>query len=1221
MSEAKESEINRKLEEPYECPISLLDVEDPVTLPCGHTFEKTAIEQWIEEQQKKGKELCLCPAGCGKPIPKATAFGTDLMLRRALGDITALKKNLAQEQSSKKAVRQNNWGLQAKLQESENHATALESQLAAANTQVEQAQQKAKKTEQELQDLRSTSEATIAKLTQAEHTAQQTITTQQATIDAQQDEIAALKAALAASQQENTKLKEEKTIREEENAAPPSPIPPEPQAAEIPAPTPAEPTPQPKAQTVSVEDAKDGSLDKDRQEKLIYSLTCIFKADVNQDDLTTTRGVLKALDITDLTSLPTWLAQSETLKTAPETRRKLRAFALVERGNRHRIGINAPQDDCEAVRCFTAASDDPAGQFALGLHYLDGRGVEKDTARAITFFKQSAQNEEEPNPGAQCMLAWLYLDKMGVDTSTHLNARDTLLHLTEQHGVADALLTLGRFAVGHDTSVWGNLDSADYNKRAAHLYRLAYLHGSVKIKGTLQSFYNKGLGLAPDLCKAVKSEDLSEVTHYLKNLYDQLDIAPSMSVIDDAQCQIEGMINSEMLSDNDSLFIHTALQQAHAALFPADSLQTQSEEKEERAAPSVSSSAAAPADEPPFEYDKTLDDILRAKDGKERFAHYQNKFLLANFKSASHGDKTVLSKLEQSFTNMIRQIRQTKGISKTNIKHYEKEASDNYLPAMLSGISEDGDAVRLKAYLKESFPYHLNDLAGFGKSVMSNIEKVCAAPVAKVHGQAVLKRNKAEYIKGLAEAYCECGLAYENAGKPELAVQFYACISGKVCSSLKGRHHLARCYENGIGVAQNLQTAIDTLEPITKKETEVEAKEKQTTTAYLAKLKAALAAQRAAAQEAAENKDEKAEDKPQTFIKDLINDFIINVFENNLGTKCILLNSYSLKALDNLIKYLQHAQIPELAKKPEIKKMLYSAAMFERGERYQEGDEGDGGSPKNDREAVNCFIAADDYPGAQFALAIHYLDGRGVEQDTARATALFKRAAQNKRGPDSNAQCMLACLYLDKTGVDTTFNLAARKKLLESTEETDDIAIALYNLALTCNHHGPGNTMWRDAPGSEHLNDEIRTVALHKLAFIYGAPQAKAQLQSFYNQGVAGGLDISLFSAVERGDLAALMKYLADTCEVLGMKRSDPRSVTVIDDALCQIEGMKVKKLISSDRKNAMECANRARQILQQERAKLLPAAPKKQGVLPGKRQAQKHIAAVGPAPQAASPN
>lgn len=215
-NDAKNSELNLD-SGPYDCPIYMDKIVDPVTTPCGHTFEKAALEahrithkSLIEDQRvkgikiKEGDEICPCP-GCGQPLPplpEGAAFATNLMLKLAFGEIAELsadkerllsEKNKLQEaidkeKNAKIAVRKTNHALQ------EDKKT-LETQLQEANIKTEKAEERAQKAERQLQALSSTSEAKITELTQAAEARQ---AAQQTTMDAQLAEIAALKAQLAA---------------------------------------------------------------------------------------------------------------------------------------------------------------------------------------------------------------------------------------------------------------------------------------------------------------------------------------------------------------------------------------------------------------------------------------------------------------------------------------------------------------------------------------------------------------------------------------------------------------------------------------------------------------------------------------------------------------------------------------------------------------------------------------------------------------------------------------------------------------------------------------------------------------------------------------------------------------------------------------------------------------------------------------------------------------
>ena len=72
-----------------------------------------------------------------------------------------------------------------------------------------------------------------------------------------------------------------------------------------------------------------------------------------------------------------------------------------------------PQDEAEAVRLFRLAGDQgyASAQYALGLMYVNGRGVPQDEAEAVHLFRLAGG---QGHARAQYNLGLMYADRRGV---------------------------------------------------------------------------------------------------------------------------------------------------------------------------------------------------------------------------------------------------------------------------------------------------------------------------------------------------------------------------------------------------------------------------------------------------------------------------------------------------------------------------------------------------------------------------------------------------------------------------------------------------------------------------------------------------------------------------------------------------------------------------------------------------------------------------------------
>lgn len=115
-------------------------------------------------------------------------------------------------------------------------------------------------------------------------------------------------------------------------------------------------------------------------------------------------------------------------------------------------------------------------------------------------------------------------------------------------------------------------------------------------------------------------------------------------------------------------------------------------------------------------------------------------------------------------------------------------------------------------------------------------------------------------------------------------------------------------------------------------------------------------------------------------------------------------------------------------------------AQFLIGALYEEGS---GGFTQNYREAARWYrrAARQNYPKAQYNLALLYEDGRGVEQDYKQASQWYVQAA---KGGFTKAKNNLGILYVTGKGVRRD-NKIAEKLFKQAAQEGD--ADAAYNLS------------------------------------------------------------------------------------------------------------------------------------------------------------------------------
>jgi TPR repeat protein len=109
------------------------------------------------------------------------------------------------------------------------------------------------------------------------------------------------------------------------------------------------------------------------------------------------------------------------LKLAEESAEAGSPFGLYALGRIHGEGVGMKKDADKAKQLYTGAfpglqklseGDDPNAQWLLGVSFNVGRGVEKDQAKAVEWFRKSA---EQGNAVAQRLIGQCYLEGEGVE--------------------------------------------------------------------------------------------------------------------------------------------------------------------------------------------------------------------------------------------------------------------------------------------------------------------------------------------------------------------------------------------------------------------------------------------------------------------------------------------------------------------------------------------------------------------------------------------------------------------------------------------------------------------------------------------------------------------------------------------------------------------------------------------------------------------------------------
>jgi TPR repeat protein len=137
-----------------------------------------------------------------------------------------------------------------------------------------------------------------------------------------------------------------------------------------------------------------------------------------------------------------------------------------------------------------ATSGLPNAQVSLGIAYRDGKGVARDYAEALAWFRKAAEKDDA---AALDNLGWMY--EHGFGTSTDLAAAARYYRASADKGHAQGQWNLGRM---YAETAWGRYDNAE----AARWYRHAADAGHAWAQYRLGLAYLQGMGVAADKAQA-----------------------------------------------------------------------------------------------------------------------------------------------------------------------------------------------------------------------------------------------------------------------------------------------------------------------------------------------------------------------------------------------------------------------------------------------------------------------------------------------------------------------------------------------------------------------------------------------------------------------------------------------------------------------------------------------------------------------------------------------
>ncbi len=165
-----------------------------------------------------------------------------------------------------------------------------------------------------------------------------------------------------------------------------------------------------------------------------------------------------------------------------------------ELGDRYASGRGVPKDDAKAVEWFRKAAEQgsAAAQDVLGTAYSEGRGVPEDDAMAVEWYRKAA---EQDFAKAQYNLGMMYRDGRGVPQS-YVEAVKWF-HKAAEQGSAEAQCKLG----------WMYGDGRGVPKddaKAVKWFRKAAEQGDASAQYNLGWMYGDGHGVPKDDAKAVE---------------------------------------------------------------------------------------------------------------------------------------------------------------------------------------------------------------------------------------------------------------------------------------------------------------------------------------------------------------------------------------------------------------------------------------------------------------------------------------------------------------------------------------------------------------------------------------------------------------------------------------------------------------------------------------------------------------------------------------------
>lgn len=167
------------------------------------------------------------------------------------------------------------------------------------------------------------------------------------------------------------------------------------------------------------------------------------------------------------------------------------ANGQTEVGAAYWAGLGVLQNSAEAARWFTLAADrDSYAGYYLGIMYMTGDGVEKDSAKAYHLYRSAA---EQGNQGASGALGACYLFGRGVEVNYDEGIR--LLRKAAEQNDMDSMRWLGSVLVQPGRSNEDIKDGIDWLIRAAEMGDQAAANG-------LASIYYYGHGVPMDKHKA-----------------------------------------------------------------------------------------------------------------------------------------------------------------------------------------------------------------------------------------------------------------------------------------------------------------------------------------------------------------------------------------------------------------------------------------------------------------------------------------------------------------------------------------------------------------------------------------------------------------------------------------------------------------------------------------------------------------------------------------------